>query len=474
MSSPVQVNSFISGAFTPSTGQSVVESLNPSVPAEVVAVLTVGTAQDVDQAVDSAEKGFSSWKSLSGPARGDHLYAWADRVKARSEDLAQAIAREVGKPIGEAMGEVGRCVAILRYYAGEAVRPMGEVIPAQIGSALQYSLRSPLGVVGLVTPWNFPLAIPLWKAAPAIAVGNTVVLKPSELSPLCAMLLAETSIGLPEGVFNVVPGDGSTGASLVNHSGVKAVSFTGSVKTGTSIQEACARANRKCQCEMGGKNAAVVLEDADMKKAAGLVAAGAIRFAGQKCTATSRAIVVENAYEAFLSELKSAFDALPVAPVTEANSALGPVIDQSSQSRLMATLEGSRNRTLHQASGSVGGYFVPPTIVGPVNASDPIAQEELFGPVLAIITAKHFDHAVELANSTPFGLSTALYTSNIPNALAYIDRIEAGLVRINGDTTGVDPHAPFGGTKASSSGTREQGEVAKDFYTEWKTVQVNP
>lgn len=474
MPNPASVTPFVSGSFCPSSGTTIAQSLNPSDPGDVVAHVSIGDAQDVESAVGAADSAWHAWKSLSGPARGDHLYAWAERINARSEELAQAVAREVGKPIGEARGEVGRCVAILRYYAGEAVRPVGDVIPAQVGSALQYSIRVPLGVVGLVTPWNFPLAIPLWKAAPALAMGNTVVLKPSEMSALCGMLLAETSVGLPAGVFNVVPGDGSTGEALVNNPNVRAVSFTGSVAVGTRIQQSCAARNVKYQCEMGGKNAAVVLADADLGRAAGLVAGGAMRFSGQKCTATSRVIVAEPVWDSFLAELKKATDALPVGPVTEAATALGPVISGESQERLLSTLSDPKADTIYRSSQAGTGFFVPPTILGPVESSSPIAQQELFAPVLATMRASDFDHAVEIANATEFGLSTAVYTNDVASALRYVSKIEAGLVRINGDTTGVDPHAPFGGTKASSSGTREQGEVAKDFYTEWKTVQINP
>ncbi|MBS1715376.1 MAG: aldehyde dehydrogenase family protein [Armatimonadetes bacterium] len=452
-----------------------IPSIDPSHPETTVAEVPVGGPADVDRAVAAASDAFSSWKGLSGPARSEALFAWADRIKARQDELALAIAREVGKPIGEARGEVGRCVAILRYYAGEAVRPMGEVVPAQTAGPLQYSLRIPMGVVGLITPWNFPLAIPLWKAAPALSMGNTVVLKPSEMSGFCASLLAETSAGLLAGVFNVVHGTGAAaGKALVGHADVRAVSFTGSVATGMAVQTACAVRNAKCQAEMGGKNAAVVLADADLDRAAGLVAAGAMRYAGQKCTATSRVIVVEQVFSAFLEKLVQQVDALQVGPVSEATTALGPVIDEAARDRLAAVLRDPQGDVVYRSKQSGDGFYVPPTIIGPVESGSSLAQDELFGPVLTLLSARDADHAVEIANATRFGLSTAVYTDSVAGAVAYIDKVEAGLVRVNGDTTGVDPHAPFGGTKASSTGTREQGTVAKDFYTEWKTVQINP
>lgn len=463
---------FVSGHFDAPSGQTT-PSLNPWRPEEVVAQVSLGSADDVARAVAAAESALSAWKSRPASQRADILFAWADKVQSRADELATAIAVEVGKPIGEARGEVGRTVALLRYFAGEAVRPSGEVVPALIGGALQYGVRVPLGVVGLITPWNFPLAIPVWKAAPALALGNTVVLKPSELSGWCAQLLAETAYELPAGVFNIVQGNAVTGAALVANPSVRAVSFTGSIGAGSAIQAQCAARNVKVQCEMGGKNAAVVLADADLKKAANLVAGGAMRFAGQKCTATSRVIVETAVYDAFLSELTQAIDALPTGSPLDAATAIGPVVDERSYERLTKTVA-SRTESLYTSKAQHNGYWVPPTVVGPVDPNDTIAQDELFGPVLAVMKANDLDHAIDIANATKFGLSTAIYTSNVSKSLAYIDRVEAGLVRVNGDTTGVDLHAPFGGMKASSSGSREQGTVAKDFFTEWKTVQVNP
>jgi aldehyde dehydrogenase (NAD+) len=330
--------------------------------------------------------------------------------------------------------------------------------------------------VGLITPWNFPLAIPLWKAAPALACGNAVVLKPAETSPLCAILLAETAkaAGLPNGVFNVLLGDGAEiGTALLKCDGIRAVSFTGSSRVGAFVAEQSAARNIKFQTEMGGKNAGIVLADADLKQAAGLVAGGAMRFAGQKCTATSRVIVDKRVQDAFQEELIAAVRALKVTDPMEADCAVGPVITDISQQRIQSALSGLSG-VVYSGEVPSEGYYIAPTIIAGVAPASDLAQVELFGPVLAILTAEDFDHAIHLANDVPYGLSAALYTKNIPLALQYASRIEAGLVRVNGDTTGVDPHAPFGGVKASSSGTREQGAVAKEFYTETKTVQINP
>lgn len=476
-----RLSHFVAGEFLAGTPGDGLPSLDPARPHEILAWIPTADAAVVDRAVCAAADTFLDWSKLTGPARAENLYRWSDAIKARSAELAEAVAREVGKPIGEAKGEVGRCEMILRYFAGEAVRESGDVIPPQAPGALQYSLRQPLGVVGLITPWNFPLAIPLWKAAPALAMGNTVVLKPAEASSWVASLLAETAqaAGLPAGVFNVVLGKGSSlGPALIGHELVRCISFTGSDTVGGRIAAACAGRNIKFQTEMGGKNVGIVLEDADMAQAASLVAGGAMRFAGQKCTATSRVVVVKAAQERFMSELSQAIDKLPLADPMQADCAIGPVVSESSQADLLRAIAAADAECVYggrTVSGDVqGGYFVAPTVFSGVKIDSSLAQEELFGPVLAVIEAADYDEAIELANKTRFGLSASLFTKNLSRALDYATRIEAGLVRVNGDTTGVDPHAPFGGVKGSSSGTREQGPAAKEFFTEIKTVQMNP
>jgi aldehyde dehydrogenase (NAD+) len=474
-SSVPTIGSFVNGAFL-IDDQPSLTSVNPAHPDEVLAEVVVSTLAQAAEAVWAAEHAQLGWAALSGPARADYLYRWADQIQLRAGEIGNAVAREVGKPIGEAKGEVGRCVAILRYFAGDAVRESGQVIPGLAAGSLQYSLRRPLGVVGLITPWNFPVAIPLWKAAPALACGNTVVLKPAETSLLCATLLAETAqaAGLPAGVFNVLIGDGpSLGAVLLNDKAVRAVSFTGSSRVGAIVSEACAKRNAKFQTEMGGKNAAIILPDADLKQAAVLVAGGAMRFAGQKCTATSRVIVHRQIRDAFQAELISAIQQLKVSDPLEADCAVGPVISEASKLRIEKALSWAGD-PVYTGSVPSTGYFVPPTLLADVDASAEVAQEEIFGPVLALLVADDLDDAIQIANGVEFGLSASLFTKDIGSAMSYVSRIEAGLVRVNADTTGVDPHAPFGGVKGSSSGTREQGPAAKDFYTEYKTVQINP
>jgi alpha-ketoglutaric semialdehyde dehydrogenase len=481
-SSVPQLQNFVSGGFQKVESDSWIDDLNPSDSSDVIARVPHGSADDARAAVAAAAAALPAWRSLTGPARAEHLHRWAGAIAARSEELAQAMAREVGKPIGESRGEVGRCVVILRYYAGEAVRTVGDVIPAGLPGALQFSMREPLGVVALITPWNFPLAIPLWKAAPALAFGNTVVLKPSEMSSNMATLLAETaaSAGLPAGVFNVVMGTGpAVGTPLLQAPEVRGVSFTGSSAVGAAVARLAAERNIRYQTEMGGKNVVIVAADADLDAAAALTAAGAMRYAGQKCTATSRVVVDRKVESEFLDRLRAQVEGLPLGPVDDAASAVGPLISERSRDSInQALAESSPERLfggeLPDDDRFARGFYFAPLVIRLADPSAPLAQRELFGPVLGTLVADDLDHAIDIANRTRYGLSASLFTRDVRAALQYVNRIDVGLVRVNGDTTGVDPHAPFGGMKDSSSGSREQGPAAREFYTETKTVQINP
>jgi alpha-ketoglutaric semialdehyde dehydrogenase len=476
------LQNFVAGAFRSSTADDQLPHHNPSDTDDLVASVPRGTDQDASAAVEAAAEALPGWRRAAGPARAEQLHRWAAAIEARHEEIAQNIAREVGKPIGEARGEVGRCVVILRYYAGEAVRASGEVVPAQGEGALQFTLREPLGVVALITPWNFPAAIPLWKAAPALALGNTVVLKPSEQASRTALLLAETAAaaGLPRGVFNVLLGTGAgVGEPLLRSEPVRGISFTGSTAVGSRVAAIAAERNVRVQTEMGGKNVAIVLPDADLDLAASLTASGAMRYAGQKCTATSRVIVHQAVQDTFLARLRTQIDALPVGLPGEPTTAIGPLINGGARDRVRAALAEASVRPLQgglppEDARLQRGHFLLPTLVHDVDPSCALAQEELFGPVLVSLPARDLEHALSLANQSRYGLSASLFTRDLGSALRYIQRIEAGMVRVNADTTGVDPHAPFGGVKSSSSGSREQGSAAREFYTSLKTVQVQP
>jgi alpha-ketoglutaric semialdehyde dehydrogenase len=478
MSATVLQN-YVAGAFRPGGTDGDFIHVNPSDATDVVGRVPGGDATAVEAAVAAAAAAYPTWRRLTGGARAEHLHRWAGAIERRADELARAVSREVGKPIAESRGEVSRCVVILRYYAGEAVRANGEVVPAQLAGALQFTLRDPLGVVGLITPWNFPLAIPLWKAAPALAFGNTVVLKPSERSSHVATLLAATAAAaeLPAGVFNVVLGGGAAGAALLRAEPVRAVSFTGSTSIGAEVAAACAARNVRYQTEMGGKNVVIVLPDADLRHAAKLAAAGAMRYAGQKCTATSRVVVVEDVEEQFQGMLRAEVEALPLGPVDEPAAAVGPLISEAARDRVVAALEAAAGARVSGGGAPrderfARGFFLEPALLRNVDPDSPLAQDEIFGPVLATFVARDLEEAIALANRTRYGLSASLFTRDLGAVLDYIDRIEAGMVRVNGDTTGVDPHAPFGGMKASSSGTREQGSAAREFYTGIRTVQI--
>ncbi len=458
--------------------------LNPSDATQVLAQVPQAGPQTLDRAAEAATRAFRPWSRGTGQARADVLHRAANVLAARRDEFAKLMASEVGKPIGEAGMEADRGVMILRYFAEEAVRPNGSVIPAQQAGSIQFTLRQPLGPVAVISPWNFPLAIPLWKIAPALTYGNTIIWKPAEVASLTAHRLVEVfaKAGLPDGVLNLVLGKGSVlGDALVNHDGVRAVTFTGSDGVGARIAESASRRNIKYQLEMGGKNAALVLADADLDQAANLVAAGAMRFAGQKCTATSRAIVTSETVDAFVERLTQQIKALPLAPATDPGSAVGPLITQDSQEKVRKYAEeGARSGEVVLGGSKPAdkalqdGYFFQPTVIVGVAPDATVAQEEVFGPLLVVQRAADIAEALEIANGTKYGLSVSLFTRNINAALEYIQEVECGMVRVNGDTTGVDHHATFGGMRGSSSHSREQGPAAIEFFTETKTVQINP
>jgi aldehyde dehydrogenase (NAD+) len=476
------LTNFIAGSFVASHGNEVRQHFDPSHNRVVLSSSPRGSSRDTEDGVSAAAEALNGWRETTAATRAEYLHRWATVITSHAERMAQALVREVGKPVTEARGEVSRAVVILRYYAAQAVQSAGEVIPAQTAVALQYSLREPLGVVALITPWNFPLAIPLWKAAPALAFGNTVVLKPSEHSPYAAWLLAETALeaGLPRGTFNVVQGDGAVaGESLMQNSLVQGISFTGSHTVGARVAEVAAGRNIRYQTEMGGKNVAIVLADGDLERAATLTAAGGVRYAGQKRTATSRVVVANGVAERFHGLLGQRMQEMVLGPVSDSSCAVGPLIHQASRDKVLRYLSAVSEAEVFggevPTSGELAsGNFLRPALVRGVSPTSAIAQEEVFGPVIVSFAAEDLEHALHIANGTSFGLSASLFTSDIASALHYVRRIDAGMVRVNGDTTGVDPHAPFGGMKFSSSGTREQGTAAREFYTATKTVQINP
>jgi aldehyde dehydrogenase (NAD+) len=455
---------------------------SPADPSEVVGHYQEASADLVAQAVAAARTAQKAWRRLGAVSRGNLLYQAAEVLAGQVEDLARLASREMGKPLAEARGEALRAVQILRFYAGEGTRAVGEVIPAANPAIFQYTRREPVGVVGVITPWNFPLAIPMWKMAPALIYGNTVVLKPAEWSSLTAAAIFEAIASLfPSGVMNLVLGAGRVvGDALIRAPEVDAVTFTGSVATGAQVASVCAARGAKYQLEMGGKNPVLVLPDANLDAAVELAVSGAFRSAGQKCTATSRVIVERSVYAAFRDRLVARTRELKLGNPLEPDTYLGPVVSEPQWQKVRHYIEtGMAEAGAPLVGGlekpaSLAGYYVAPTIFDRVSPTATIAQEEIFGPVVALMEAKDVDDAIDIANRTPFGLSASVFTDNLSLAFKAVEELQAGLVRVNEETAGVELQAPFGGMKASSSHSREQGRAAIEFFTTTKTVALRP
>jgi aldehyde dehydrogenase (NAD+) len=455
---------------------------NPADDRDLIGDFPAAGPAEVQDAVHAARRALPGWRGLSADARAQFLYKAGEKISARLGDIAAALTREEGKSLAEASGETSRGAMILRYFAGEGLRGVGEVLPSINANTLLYTERVPLGVVGLITPWNFPVAIPLWKAAPALVYGNTIVFKPSEHSPVTAQMIAEVfhEVGLPAGVFNLVQGGGETGQALTSAAGINGISFTGSVATGKAIARTCVERGVRYQLEMGGKNPVVVLEDANLERAVELTVQGAMKSAGEKCTATSRVIVIESIADEFARRLVERVKQLEVGPGTDAKLYLGPLISAKTRDNALTHIERAQKDGARLLCGGAlqredlaHGNYMAPAVLDNVQPEMAIAQEEVFAPVLALMRVPDFDTALKVANDVAFGLSASVFTRSLDRAMRFAREIEAGLVRINGETAGVEPQAPFGGMKNSSSFSREQGQAAKEFYTQVKTISID-
>jgi alpha-ketoglutaric semialdehyde dehydrogenase len=472
---------YIDGKWVP--GRETFESTNPADTRDVIGSFASADVADVRCAIDAAEDALPAWRALSGFARGEYLRKAADILEGRLEEVAQAMVRENGKTILEARGETARGVALLRFYAAEGARPCGDVIPSVNPRTFVYTTRVPLGVVSVITPWNFPVAIPIWKMAPALVYGNTIVFKPASVTPHCGVLVARLfeQSGIPKGVLNLVTGGGrALGEELVKNPKIHGVTFTGSNSVGRRIGVWAAERGAKFQLEMGGKNPVIVMPDCDLEQAANLTLRGAFGYAGQKCTATSRAIVLDSVYDAFVEKLLAKTRALKVGPgKDEANFV--PAVSSSEQKEniLQAIAKGKREARLLCGGDSPAGpqyecgYYVNPTIFDEVPPDSSLAQEEIFGPVLAILRARNLDEAIALANRASFGLSASIFTRDLNTVQEYALRIEAGVVKVNSETAGIEPQVPFGGMKESSSHSREQGRAAMEFFTSIRSVYID-
>ena len=452
------------------------ENRNPANPDDLIGLYARGGAPEVQAAAAAAKAAFPAWAAASPQLRSDVLRRAGDLLLARNEDLGRLLAREEGKTLVEAKGEALRAAQLFYFYAGEAVRNPGEKLNSIRDGVEVDVMREPLGVVGLITPWNFPIAIPAWKAAPALAAGNTVVLKPADLTPGCAHLLAEIleAAGCPKGVFNLVMGRGSEiGAALVGHPDVAAISFTGSERVGRGIAAGCAAGMKKVQLEMGGKNPMVVLDDADLGLAVNACLNGAFFSTGQRCTASSRLIVQAGIHDAFVAALTAAMGALRLGDPLDAATQIGPVV---SESQLAGNLDYVRLAT-EEGCEVIGGkrlnrsgtFQSPALFLGATNQMRS-SRDEIFGPCASVIKVADFDEALATTNDTVFGLSSGICTGSLKHATAFRRGSKAGMVMVNLPTAGVDYHVPFGGRGASSLGGREQGRMAMEFYTSVKTA----
>ena len=464
-------------------GAGVSPNINPSDTSDVVGEYAQADVVQVDAAVDAAHAAFAGWSRTSPQERHDILLRASTEILTRREELARLLAREEGKTLLEATYEVGRAGQIFDFFAGEALRIPGEKFASVRPNVEIEATREPVGVIGVIAPWNFPIAIPAWKIAPALAYGNAVVFKPADLVPGSAHALAEILVraGVPKGVFNLVMGRGSVvGQAILDHSQIDAVTFTGSVATGRRVAAACAGAMRKFQLEMGGKNPLVVLADADLANAVECAVNGAYFATGQRCTASSRIVVEESIYKQFADALIERIRALVVDNALTPGTHVGPVVDAAQLEQDLSYISVGQAEGAKLALGgerlkrATPGFYLAPALFLDAENSMRISREEIFGPVSAMIAARNYDHALELANDTEFGLCAGICTTSLKRAAHFKRHAEAGMVMVNLPTAGIDYHAPFGGRKASSLGPREQGRYASEFYTTVKTAYTLP
>ncbi|MEN9539901.1 MAG: hypothetical protein RLZZ126_2136 [Pseudomonadota bacterium] len=471
-----QFNNLINGEWV--AGNAYTRNINPSNTADVIGEYTQASKDQLDAAVAAARAAFPAWSTGGIQARADALDKIGNEIMARKEELGTLLSREEGKTKAEGIGEAARAGYIFKFFAGEVIRSAGELLPSvRPGIGVEIT-REPVGVVGLVTPWNFPIAIPAWKIAPALAYGNCVILKPADLVPGCAWALADIihRSGIPAGVFNLVMGRGSViGDPLVNHPGIDAISFTGSQQVGGRIAAQCAANLKKVQLEMGGKNPQVVLDDANLQQAVELCVQSAFFSTGQRCTASSRLIITEGIYPKFIEAMKARMATLKVGDALAAGIDIGPASSQAQMEQDLSYVEiGKSEGGVLVAGGdrlklSTDGYFVSPALLTDTTPDMRINREEVFGPVASVIRVKDYEEALATANNTPFGLASGIATTSLKYATHFKRHSQSGMVMVNLPTAGVDYHVPFGGRKGSSYGPREQGRYAQEFFTTVKT-----
>lgn len=478
----MKTGSFIDGRWVHPDSPRIGCDLNPADTRDIIAEFPLATADDARQAIAAAERAFRSWRRVPPPERGRVLWRAAELARERREEIARTLTREEGKILAEARGEVDKGISLLEYYAGAGFRLGGKTLPSEAADTFTYTLRQPVGPVGLIAPWNFPWAIPVWKTAPALVAGNTVVLKPAVLTPATAWLMVEIfeAAGLPPGALNLVVGTGSeVGAALVEAPSLKAISFTGSNEIGQALYARAAQRSAKVTCEMGGKNAVIVMQDADLEKAAAAIHGGAFGSTGQRCTATSRVIALPQVHDELVERLRAAATAMRIGPGLEEGIDMGPAVDEEQLRTDLRYIElgAQEGARLVCGGGRVEelehGYFVRPTIFDRVGPQMRIFREEIFGPVLAVARVASLEEALAAANGVDYGLTTSIFTRDVETAMRFIDEVETGMVHVNEPTVGGEAQLPFGGIKSTGVGEREMAEPGLHFFTELKTVFIN-
>ena len=480
---PPTFRHFIAGEWCDSTSGATFESRNPADTRDVVGRFQQGTAADVAMAIKAAETAFPMWRRTPAPKRGELLYAFGQLMAQHKERLARAMTREMGKVIAEARGDVQEGIDIAFLMAGEGRRMFGDTVPSELPDKWAMSIRQPIGVAGIITPWNFPMAIPCWKMMPALVTGNTVVFKPASDTPHCATLLVElmAEAGFPAGVVNLVTGaGGEAGDAIVDSPDVSVISFTGSSATGKRIAEKAGRRLKRLSLELGGKNGVVVLADADLDLATDGILWSAFGTTGQRCTACSRVIVDRSVVEPLLERLEARASTLALGSGLDESVDVGPLINASAVDKVEGYVDVGRSEgelvlggERATGDGLEHGHFFRPTIFSGVAPMDRIGQEEIFGPVLSVIPVAGYDEAMLALNQTRYGLSSSIYTRDVNTAFRAMRDFETGIVYVNAGTTGAETHLPFGGWKETGNGHREAGHVALDTYTEWKSIYVD-
>jgi acyl-CoA reductase-like NAD-dependent aldehyde dehydrogenase len=474
---------YVAGEWVDAAGGETFESIVPAT-GEAIGEFPRSTAEDVERAVAAAKAAYEGWRLTPAPKRAEVLYRFANLLVEHKDDLADLMSREMGKVTVEAAGDVQEAIDMTLYMAGEGRRMFGQTTPSELPNKFQMSVRLPIGVVGVITPWNFPIAIPSWKITPALVCGNTVVFKPAEDTPLLAERFVELleEAGLPPGVVNVVHGFGEeVGEAIVKHPDVPVITFTGSRETGVRVTHAAADQLKLVHLELGGKNAIVVMDDADLDLAVDGIVWSAFGTSGQRCTAASRIVVHEKVYGDLQSRLVAAAERMRLGPGWEPDTDLGPVINRASIEKIHAyteigKAEGARLLTggeVATGNGLEKGFYYRPTIFGDVEPGMRIAQEEIFGPTTALLPVEDFDEAVRVVNGVKYGLSSAIFTQDVNRAFRAMRDLNTGITYINAGTTGAEVHLPFGGTKDTGNGHREAGQAALDVFTEWKSIYVD-